>query len=77
MRDRHGNDSTGVVRARSIVVLGSISACIGISQANNGLPLLVCAAVSYTVAGIFTISIYDMFMELGMEAVAIVESRFI
>ena len=47
----------------------SIASCVIVmemtAQANNVLPLIVCSAVSYTVAGFFTVSIYDMFMVLG------------
>lgn len=47
----------------------SISSCVIVmemtAQANNVLPLLVAAVISYTIAGLFTISIYDMFMVLG------------
>lgn len=47
----------------------SISSCVILmemtAQSNNVLPLLITAAVAYSVAGLFTISIYDMFMELG------------
>ena len=47
----------------------SISSCVILmemtAQSNNVLPLLITAAISYSVAGLFTISIYDMFMELG------------
>jgi chloride channel 2 len=47
----------------------SISSCVIVmemtAQANNVLPLIVTVVVAYTVSGLFTISVYDMFMELG------------
>ncbi len=34
-------------------------------QANNIMPLLVCTVIAYSVAGCFTVSLYDMMLEIN------------
>jgi hypothetical protein len=60
------------VVACSAMIAGAthtISPCIIIleitSQANNIMPILVCTVIAYSVAGLFTISLYDMMLEIN------------